>query len=211
LLDGLAALDTRLFYWINHAHQNALFDTLMPFVTEESNWHVPILATWFGLLLFGGRRGRTAALLVIPLITLSDQTSSNLVKHWIERVRPCNTLPDVHLLVGCSDSFSMPSSHAANFGAAAFHFALFYRRAWLPLVGSAVLIAYSRPYVGVHYPFDCLVGLAVGLASALAIQAALWVGQRLAIKRHRGETGDRWAAERPSTARPAINDASIDA
>ena len=211
MLDGLAALDTRLFYWINHGHQNALFDTLMPFVTEESNWHVPILATWFGLLLFGGRRGRTAALLVIPLITLSDQTSSNLVKHWIERVRPCNALPDVHLLVGCSDSFSMPSSHAANFGAAAFHFALFYRRAWLPLVGSAVLIAYSRPYVGVHYPFDGVVGLAVGLACALAIQGALRVGQRLVIQLHRRGTAgrDRWA-EGQST-RPAVNDASLDA
>ncbi len=130
-----------------------------------------MLVVWTSLLLFGGRRGRTAALLVIPLIAISDQASSNFLKHAIERTRPCNALENVHLLVGCSGSYSMPSSHAANFGAAAFHFALFYRRYAAILVSVAILVAYSRISVGVHYPFDVLVGLSVGLTAALIIQA----------------------------------------
>jgi undecaprenyl-diphosphatase len=169
MLETLAEIDRSVFYWINQGQRNPLFDTLMPFITGSGNWHIPILVAWTSLLLFGGGRGRTAALLVIPLITISDQTSSNFLKHAFERLRPCNTLPDVHLLVGCSGSFSMPSSHAANFGAAAIHFATFYPRLAPAFVTLAVFVAYSRVYVGVHYPFDTLAGLAVGLGAALVV------------------------------------------
>ncbi|MFQ5600028.1 MAG: phosphatase PAP2 family protein [Candidatus Krumholzibacteriia bacterium] len=183
MIDTLVNMDERLFYWINHGHQNALFDTLMPFVTGSVNWHIPILVSWFSLLLFGGRRGRTAALLVIPLIALSDQTSSNLLKHALERVRPCNALPDVHLLVGCGGSFSMPSSHAANFGAATFPLSRFYPRVAPALLVMAMTVAYSRVYVGVHYPFDAAVGLVVGLACALLIRGFAGLGGGLLARR----------------------------
>jgi len=169
-LNTLSRIDTLLFRWINEGHHNALFDGLMPFVTEAGNWNVVILVAWTSLLLFGGSRGRTAALLIIPLITLSDQTSSNLMKNSFERLRPCNALEHVQLLVGCSSSFSMPSSHAANFGAAAFHLSWFYPRLAPVLVGLALLVGYSRVYVGVHDPFDVLIGFLVALMAALLVQ-----------------------------------------
>jgi undecaprenyl-diphosphatase len=156
----------------------------MVFITNDGNWRIPFALLFLGLMIFGGRRGRTAALLCIPLITISDQTSSNFLKHAIERIRPCNVLDNVNLLVGCSDSFSMPSSHAANTGAAAFHFSFFYRRGTPIFVFLAVLVAYTRPYVGVHYPFDCLVGLLVGLFAALVVQG-LWRGATAVVQRLR--------------------------
>jgi len=172
MLEALASIDRTWFHWINAGQRNPLFDTLMPFITGSGNWHIPILVAWTALLLFGGRRGRVAAVLVIPVITLSDQASSHFLKHAIERTRPCHVLADVHLLAGCSGSFSMPSSHAANSGAAALHLALFYPRLTVVLMSLAAAVAYSRVYVGVHYPFDTVVGLAVGLLAALAVQGA---------------------------------------
>jgi len=174
----LAHLDTTVFRWINTSQQNAAFDALMPFVTEAGHWHVPILVSWTALLLFGGRRARVAALLVIPLLTLSDQASSNLIKNLLERPRPCATLADVHLLVGCSSSFSLPSSHAANFGAAALHLSWFYPRFFPLLGGLALLVGYSRVYVGVHYPFDVLVGFLVGVLVAALVQLGYRVGRK---------------------------------
>ena len=179
MLDTLAQWDTQLFYWINHGQSNAFFDVIMPWITDDGNWRIPIAVLILGLLIFGGRRERTAALLCVPLITISDQTSSNFLKHLFERIRPCNVLDDVNLLVGCSHSFSMPSSHAANIGAAGFHFSFFYKKGAPLFLFFAGVVAYTRPYVGVHYPFDILVGLLVGLFAALAVQGLLRAGTLL--------------------------------
>ena len=104
MLAELARVDRWLFYAINHDQANRVFDWLMPFVTSEGHFKLPLVLLFVALLLRGGARGRTAALLVIPLIAISDQLSSNLQKDLFERVRPCLALPDVRLLAGCSSS-----------------------------------------------------------------------------------------------------------
>ena len=169
-LATLTQIDTAFFRSINSGQHNAFFDRLMPFLTELGHWEVPILVAWTALLLFGGSRGRTAALLLVPLLILSDQLSSNLLKDLLDRPRPCNTLDDVHLLVGCGSSFSLPSSHAANFGAVALHLSWFYPRGAPYLAGWALLVGYSRVYVGVHYPGDVLVGFLVGVLAACVVR-----------------------------------------
>jgi undecaprenyl-diphosphatase len=172
VVEQLQALDRAAFHAVNSGLHNRVFDWLMPVLSDDRRFKPFFVATFLLLLVFGKTRGRWAALLVIPLIALSDQISSNLLKDLFDRARPCITLPDVRLVgTGCSDRGSMPSSHAANMAAAALHFALFYRRLWLPLGLMAFAVGYSRVYVGVHYPADVLVGFAVGIASALAIRA----------------------------------------
>ena len=187
MLETLQQWDTAFFYWINNAQSNSFFDVVMVFVTDDGNWKIPFGIFIVAMLIFGGRRERTAVLLAVPLITISDQTSSNFLKHTFERIRPCHVLEHVNLLVGCSHSFSMPSSHAANMGAATIHFSFFYRKLTPILLFVGVLVAYTRPYVGVHYPFDVIVGLLVGLFAALATQGLLRLGtivfQRLKARR----------------------------
>lgn len=170
VLDRLAQADRALFELINIRGQNSFFDTMMPLLSDDGKFKPAFLVVFLALMIFGKSKGRWAAALVIPLIALSDQASSNFLKHLFDRVRPCHVVANVHLLAGCSGSFSMPSSHAANSGAAAAHFLLFYPRWRIPLAVLAVAIAYSRVYVGVHYPADVAVGLAVGVAAAFAIQ-----------------------------------------
>jgi len=188
VLEHLAALDRALFTAINRGTVNPVFDWLMPFVSNDGPFKIPFLVLWIGLILRGGR-ARTAALWVVPLIALSDQASSFWIKHTVERTRPCAALEGVRLLAGCSGSFSMPSSHAANSGAAVAHFVFFFPRLWPALVPIALVVAYSRVYVGVHYPADVLVGLLVGVAAATTIQAL----RRLSIRalarwrRHRAQ------------------------
>jgi undecaprenyl-diphosphatase len=172
VLEWLANADRTVFHAINHNGVNAFFDWLMPVLSDDGRFKIPFLLVFLAMLVFGKSRARSAALLVIPLIALSDQLSSNLIKHAVERIRPCHVLPDVRLLAGCSGSFSMPSSHAANSAAAAVHFALAYPKLAIPLGLFAFGVGYSRVYVGVHYPGDVLVGFAVGALSALAIRYA---------------------------------------
>jgi undecaprenyl-diphosphatase len=80
----------------------------------------------------------------------------------IDRARPYETMTNVHLLVDKTTDFSFPSDHATVAGAVAVGL-LFANRRW-GLVASvlAVLMAFTRVYVGAHYPGDVVAGLALG-------------------------------------------------
>jgi undecaprenyl-diphosphatase len=161
-------LDVHLFSVINRDLSNALFDILMPFITNPQPFVVPFLMIGTGLLIWGGRKGRLAVAAALLLLFTSNGVSE-LLKLWFERPRPCQVLETVRVLVGCSGgSFSFPSSHAVNVTAQAALFASFYRPLAIPLFGLAGAVGYSRIYVGVHYPADVAVGTLVGLLVGVA-------------------------------------------
>ena len=163
MTDFFYGIDKFLFYFLNHTISNSFFDKFFPFITEVKHWYLVYIIMWCLLFFKGGRLGKIAAIGSIFLITISDQTSSAFLKNLFERVRPCNALPDVNLLVFCSGSYSMPSSHAVNnFSIATYFSLLFPRYKWI-LISIATLMALSRPYVGVHYPGDIFVGALVGI------------------------------------------------
>lgn len=169
MLEYLIQIDTQLFYFFNVTVQNPLFDWLMPFITEKVHWF-PVWGIIIVLLIWkGGKQGRILVLLIIPVIFISDQLSSSVFKPLFGRTRPCVALDNVHLLIKKTKSYSFPSSHAANFFAVAAFFGYFYRRyLWLFLIIAAA-VAYSRVYVGVHYPFDVLAGGILGFLCAYII------------------------------------------
>lgn len=100
---------------------------------------------------------------------------ANELKYFIGRIRPCTTINEVRLLVGCTDSFSMPSNHAANSFAVLLPLYYLTRKLvsiWAVsyLIALAFLISLSRIYVGVHYPGDVIAGAFWGgIVSAFVI------------------------------------------
>ncbi|MEX0737120.1 MAG: phosphatase PAP2 family protein, partial [Bacteroidota bacterium] len=95
MTDFLFSLDLSLFWFGNRTLQNPLFDLLMPFVTDLNKKPVALVVAailWLFLLVKGGKQGRIAALLLIPTIALGDQLNSSVLKHMVERIRPCHTL-----------------------------------------------------------------------------------------------------------------------
>lgn len=181
MIDALLRIDASVFFFINKSMANPVFDWLMPFITRQENWYPVFLLIIVGLLWKGGRQGRIVVLLLIPVIVLSDQMTSSLIKPWVDRMRPCEAyeaLGTVRALIGVKTSPSFPSSHAANAFAAALFFALFYpKRQWI-YFSIAALVALSRVYVGVHYPLDVIVGAIIGVFCALFVYACYkWVGR----------------------------------
>jgi len=175
ILAFLNSLDVTIFGLLNTSAANPVFDVIMPFLTEEKNFVIPILATWFGLIVFGGKRGRIAAVVLLIATGAADAIAAQLIKPWIARLRPCHDLETVRLLVKCGGKYGFVSNHAANMFASMTVLAFFYRKYRWYFWGLAGAVAYSRVYVGVHYPGDILFGALFGLAMASAFLALLIV------------------------------------
>ena len=168
----LFSIDKAVFIFLNHSLANPVFDVIMPFVTEANHWKIPLFLAWLSLMIFGGKKGRIAGLLAVVIVTMSDQLSSAVIKPWVRRLRPCDPKAIVEggrFLIGLKESFSFPSSHAANNAAIATLFSVKYRRYTAVFIAIAATVAYSRIYVGVHYPSDVLGGIFVGVLCATCI------------------------------------------
>ncbi len=157
----LAGVDRAVFFFINQTLANPITDFARPLI--KSDLHLKI---FYGIILLvilwkGDNRLRWSALFSLIVVALSDQLSSAVLKPLIARPRPCWEL-DVHLLVGCGSGFSLPSSHAANLFAQAWLYKTIRPSSAKYLVPLAIVVALSRVFVGVHYPFDILAGAALG-------------------------------------------------
>ena len=175
MLEWLSSVDITVFFFINHTLSNPILDWLMPALTDlNKRWEaiVVVALLWTWLMIKGGKTGRVAGILLVISIIIGDQLSSSVVKHLVARLRPCQVLHGVRMLVDCGSGYSFPSSHAVNNFAGATILSHFYRKyswGWFSL---ASLIALTRPYVGVHYPSDVLGGALIGWGCAFGVIAA---------------------------------------
>ncbi len=167
-------LDSRLFRVINQEWANAVLDLILPFVRQAYFW-IPVYVFILSLMLLQyGRKAVPWLLALIFVFAYTDLIAASLLKPLIARIRPCNDLESMRLLVNCGGGYSMPSAHASNhFGLS--YFILFTLRDCLPkyaktlLVLWAVAVAYAQVYVGVHYPLDVFVGALIGILVAWAV------------------------------------------
>lgn len=161
--------DTLIFYFINRDLRNGLFDAFMPFIT--SNAWMFFLPLFLWLFVRGKRHAFIALIIALASLGLADW-GANSLKHLFERPRPCNILDGINLLAGCSRSFSMPSNHASNAFAVAMPFLILFRtRLRYLFLAVAATVAFSRVYVGVHYPSDVIVGAITGSMAAMFVIA----------------------------------------
>jgi len=158
-----------LFLFLNGIH-SPFFDIIFSWVTNKFFW-VPFyfLLFFFTVLKFKWKTLFICFFIGI-LILFSDKISVHLFKDIFERLRPCynsEIAQQVHTIEGyCGGQFGFVSSHAANSFALAifsgFLFKNYYKFTLLIMLLWAVLVSYSRIYVGVHYPGDVIVGALLG-------------------------------------------------
>jgi undecaprenyl-diphosphatase len=165
----LYSIDKAVFYFFNRTLANPVTDAVMPFITTERNWTIPIAVIWLALIVFGGKKGRMTALLAAVILLLTDQAVNAVIKPLAGRERPCFMLEHMRLLIPQPHSHSFPSSHAANTAAMAALFSIRYPKYSVFFILTAGLIGISRIIVGVHYPSDVAAGALLGYSFAAVI------------------------------------------
>ena len=177
-------LDTQLLLLINSGTANTLLDILMPALSGRG--YLLAIPFLLAMILRGARqqdkKGETFfaaavwTLLIACCAVLFAEWAEYFLKHAIARIRPCQTIEGLRLITACPSSYSMPSGHAIS----SFAFAMplfFLTREYIALTWRlyplvlASLIAFSRIYLGVHYPSDVVVGGIMGSAIGLALSA----------------------------------------
>lgn len=155
--------DAELFSFLNNLHVDWL-DPIMVAISSVPIW-IPLYVIvsffifrkyrWNGLLYMAA---------IILCITVVDQMST-VIKYAIERPRPCNALEGVYILERCGNGYSFISNHASNVFGFAMVTALFFRKRpyTIAIFIWALVVSYSRIYLGKHYPLDIVGGATFGM------------------------------------------------
>lgn len=181
MLDQLLQLDEDLFIFLNSLG-NSSWDGFWLVVTDKLTF-IPLYAILLFLIYkkLGLKSLLILILVVAAMITFTDQIT-NLFKYVIaKRPRPCREehLKEVMRFVagGCG-RYGFFSGHAANSMAAAVFAGLllrpYYKNLIFFLLFWSATVAYSRIYVGVHYPLDIVCGLAFGGLSGFMFYKLQW-------------------------------------
>ena len=170
MLESLLAWDREALVFLNMSGKHTVFlDFFMWMVTQVLIW-VPVFLALFYVLVKDKKREALLIIgIIILLFVLCDQISASVLKPWIGRLRPGKDPYVMDLLQYVNDyragKHGFPSSHATNsFGFALFTSLLFkYRWYTLFAFSWAVLCAYTRLYLGVHFPLDIIAGMLLGM------------------------------------------------
>ena len=188
MIESIKDWDEKAFLWLNSFHWDGL-DPIVLQLTQTITW-VPLYLLLLYLIYRKDPKNMAWVIGGVMLtILLGDQISSGLMKPYFERLRPCHD-PRwegmMHAYGRCGGLYGFVSSHAANtFGMATFLTLILRKKQkgiyWLFLY--AVVVSYTRIYLGVHYPLDVFFGALVGVFSAYFSWAIVVLLKRKIIKK----------------------------
>jgi len=158
--------DEDLFLYLNSIHHPWL-DPIMAFLSSYISWTIVCVAIIVLMIYKNKRQGITASFFMLLGLGINS-LANNLIKLVIMRPRPGSEISLQEIIrqledVGSTSSFF--SAHSSNSICMALFVALYFRNKYYGIAAFAwaIIVAYSRIYVGKHYPLDIMVGIMFGI------------------------------------------------
>ena len=165
-MDIIHSIDNNVLSFIQEHLKNSVMDTIMPVITSLGNSGIVwiVIAAILSSMKKYRKYGVMLALALIITLVIGNIT----LKPLIARTRPfdANNLKDI-LLIKAPKDYSFPSGHTMASFAAATVLIYMNRKVGIVAMVLAVLIAFSRLYLYVHYPSDVFAGMIFGILSAI--------------------------------------------
>lgn len=156
-------IEISILDWIQSL-RSPIGDMAIPLITKLGDGGAIWILLAVILLVNSGKR-KSGAILAVALC-VDVILCNGILKNLFGRIRPCDVNASVPLLIARPDDFSFPSGHtAASFAAVTALIRAGESKLWKPALFLAILIAFSRLYLYVHYPTDILGGIIVGIAA----------------------------------------------
>ncbi|PEA89593.1 undecaprenyl-diphosphatase [Bacillus thuringiensis] len=160
MLDLITSIDDQIFYFINErVKKSFIIDNIMIFLAEYAQFIFPLILII--LWLVNKKKSRIAVLQTTLAFGFSFSLIK-IIKMFSYRDRPFISHLDINQLVEHSINSSFPSNHATSAFVIAVTVFLFYKRLGTICLMISFGIAFSRIWVGVHYPIDVIVGIILG-------------------------------------------------
>lgn len=167
MLDLIQAIDSEIMLFIQNNLRTPLLNPIMVLMAYLGQ--VGTIWIIISLILIVRKKHRVAGIYVLIAMGLCYILNDMIIKELIQRPRPFATVPDLTVLGFLPGSWSFPSGHACSSFASALILTKFLGKRGALFYILAVIIAVSRPYVGVHYLSDIIVGAIMGTLGAAAI------------------------------------------
>ena len=175
MINTIVEIDKNLMIFLNKTLSNPIFDILMPIITNQKFLTIIGVVLIIYLGFYAGKRGKITLIVLIFAAGISDAICAQIIKPWVGRIRPSHEFIEyINLLVSKGGKWSFPSNHAANSFAFATVLSYFYDKNKTMIFSIASIIAFSRVYVGVHYPLDIIFGSLLGYTVSWII-LSVWV------------------------------------
>lgn len=162
-MEYIFELDGNILLWIQEYIRNGFCTPILTFITNLGNsgaiWLIISIALLFP------KKTRKVGIMALIAIGASYLINNLCLKNLVARTRPYEVIDGLKILIEKQKDLSFPSGHAGvAFSAATVYLLMLPKRYSVPAMIFAVIMGFSRLYVGVHYPTDVLAGTLIGIA-----------------------------------------------